>query len=252
LSETEVTMENNSLQAQLAPEKPKLIAPLWHTALIAAIMLGITVAGVLFQKKAQGTPGMLAQHPNVIPTYLSVIAAEMGLIWGVWAGIKDYGVTTLRELTGGRWASAKDVLTDCGLVVIVWLIWIGIQASIVHLWGASQAKSIAVLLPQSPIEIALWVVTSISAGFAEEIAFRGYFQKQFAAITGSAWAAVLLQGVLFGVAHGYQGLRAVVIIVVFGWLYGAVALWRGSLRPGIITHAWSDIYSGYLYHFFAL
>lgn len=245
-------MVTNALQPEATAPKLKLIAPLWHTALIAAIMLGITVAGILFQKKAQATPGMLAQHPNVIPTYLSVIVAEMGLIWGVWGGIKDYGVTTLRELTGGRWASAKDVLTDCGLGVIVWLIWIGIQTGIVHLWGANQAKSIAVLLPQSPIEIALWVLTSISAGFAEEIAFRGYFQKQFAAITGSVWAGVLLQGLLFGVAHGYQGLRAVVMIVLFGWLYGALTLWRGSLRPGIITHAWSDIYSGYLYQFFPL
>lgn len=242
-------METNSLQPEPEVPKLKLIASLWHTALLAAIMLALTVAGALFQKKAQVTPGMLVQHPNVIPTYLSVIAAEMGLIWGVWAGIKDYGVT-LRELTGGRWSSAKDVLTDCGLVVVVWLLWMGIQTGIVRLWGSNEAKSIAVLLPQSRMEIALWMLTSISAGFAEEIAFRGYFQRQFAAITGSVWAGVLLQGVLFGLAHGYQGLRAVVMIVLFGWLYGGLTLWRGSLRPGIITHAWSDIYSGYLYQFF--
>jgi hypothetical protein len=172
----------------------------------------------------------------------------MGLIWGVWAGIKDYGVT-LRELTGGRWSSAKDVLIDFGLGAIFWLGWIGIQVSIVRLWGSNEAKSVAALFPQSPIEIALWMVASISAGFAEEIAFRGYFQKQFAAITGSVWAGVLLQGLLFGVGHGYQGLRNVVMITIFGWLYGAVAQWRGSLRPGIITHAWSDIYAGYLYQF---
>ena len=170
---------------------------------------------------------------------------------GVWAGTKDYGVT-LRELTGGRWSSAKDVLIDCGLGVMVWILWIGIQTGIVRLWGTSHAISVAALFPQSPIEVALWIVASISAGFAEEIAFRGYFQRQFAAITGSVWAGVVLQGLLFGVGHGYQGLRNVVMITLFGWLYGAVALWRGSLRPGIVTHAWSDIYGGYLYQFFPL
>src|SRR5580698_10366189 len=166
-------MATNVLPAQPDAPKLKLIAPLWHTALLAGIMLALTVAGALFQRKAQATPGMLTQHPNVIPTYLSIIAMEMALIWGVWAGIKDYRVT-LRELTGGRWSSAKDVLIDCGLGVVVWILWIGIQTGIVRLWGTSHAVSVAALFPQSPVEVALWIVASISAGFAEEIAFRGY------------------------------------------------------------------------------
>ena len=37
-------MGTNALQPEATTPKLKLIAPLWHTALIAAIMLGITVA----------------------------------------------------------------------------------------------------------------------------------------------------------------------------------------------------------------
>ena len=37
------------------------------------------------------------------------------------------------------------------------------------------------------------------------------------------------------------------IISVLGILYGAFAAWRKSLRPTMIAHAWTDIYSGYLY-----
>lgn len=29
-----------------------------------------------------------------------------------------------------------------------------------------------------------------------------------------------------------------------GALYGSLALWRKSLRPGMMAHAWSDILSG--------
>src|ERR1700683_1970030 len=112
-------MVTNAARPEAAAPKVKLIASLWHTALLAGIMLGIPVAGALFQKKAQINPGMLTQPPNVIPTYLSIIAMEMALIWGVWAGVKDYGVT-LRELTGGRWSSAKHVLTHCGLGGMGW------------------------------------------------------------------------------------------------------------------------------------
>jgi hypothetical protein len=31
---------------------------------------------------------------------------------------------------------------------------------------------------------------------------------------------------------------------VLGALYGSLALWRKSLRPGMMAHAWSDILSG--------
>jgi len=56
-----------------------------------------------------------------------------------------------------------------------------------------------------------------------------------------AW---LLQAVLFGISHGYQGIEASVKIAVIGALYGLLALWRGSLRPGMMAHAGSDILSG--------
>jgi hypothetical protein len=32
--------------------------------------------------------------------------------------------------------------------------------------------------------------------------------------------------------------------VVFGSLFGGLALWRKSLRPDMMAHAWSDILSG--------
>jgi hypothetical protein len=39
-------------------------------------------------------------------------------------------------------------------------------------------------------------------------------------------------------------MEACVKIACFGALYGLVAIWRGSLRPGMMAHAWSDILSG--------
>jgi hypothetical protein len=31
-----------------------------------------------------------------------------------------------------------------------------------------------------------------------------------------------------------------------GLLYGLLAWWRKSLRPGIVAHAWSDIFGGWI------
>jgi len=76
------------------------------------------------------------------------------------------------------------------------------------------------------------------------VVFRGYFQQQFEAWTRSPSIALLLQAALFAVSHGYQGARACAKIAVFGVLFGLVALWRGSLRPGMIAHALTDIVGG--------
>jgi len=227
-----------------------LVAPIWHTVLLVSIFLGVTIAGALFQRHAQSTSGVLQQHPNVVPLYLSVIAVEWFLVYGVWAGIRIRGVR-LVDLIGGRWHDAKNVLIDIVLAIVVWILWVGIQVGVSRM-VPSHAKSVSMLFPQGLIEVVLWIATSLSAGFCEEVAFRGYFQKQFEAMTGSSAVGVILQAILFGISHDYQGLRAIIMIILFGFLYGILALWRKSLRPGMILHAWSDIYAGYLFQFVRL
>jgi membrane protease YdiL (CAAX protease family) len=54
----------------------------------------------------------------------------------------------------------------------------------------------------------------------------------------------VLQAILFGVTHGYQGARACLTITLYGLLMGVLANARGSLRPGMIAHAWTDIAAG--------
>jgi membrane protease YdiL (CAAX protease family) len=55
---------------------------------------------------------------------------------------------------------------------------------------------------------------------------------------------VLLSAAIFGVCHFYQGAKAVVLIAVYGALFGVLAQARKSIRPGMITHALHDTVSG--------
>lgn len=110
----------------------------------------------------------------------------------------------------------------------------------------SAAAAIDTLLPKSLSEIVMWILLCLTAGFCEEVVFRGYLQKQFHAFTGSVTAAILLQGIVFGITHGYQGWDNVIVISVLGCLFGILAAWRGNLRVNIISHAWSDIWGGWL------
>jgi uncharacterized protein len=222
----------------------RLIAPWGHTALLVALFLGLAVGGAFFQRHARSAPGILQRHPQVVPLYLSLMAMEWGLFVWVWRdGLCKTG-TKLRELIGGKWASARDVFIDCGLALGLWAAWTLVELAWNRGFGSGHAASIQTFLPQRGLEILLWIGVSISAGFCEELVFRGYFQKQFEAFTHSRWIALFLQAVLFGIAHGYQGIEACVKIACFGALYGLLAVWRGSLRPGMMAHAWSDILSG--------
>jgi membrane protease YdiL (CAAX protease family) len=101
-------------------------------------------------------------------------------------------------------------------------------------------------LPQSLPEILVWIAASITAGVCEELAFRGFLQRQLHALSGNIVVAVLAQGVVFGLFHSYQGWTNVIVISVLGVLYGALAARRGNLRANIIAHAWSDIWGGWL------
>jgi membrane protease YdiL (CAAX protease family) len=90
----------------------------------------------------------------------------------------------------------------------------------------------------------MWVCLSTTAGFCEEFIFRGYLQRQFLALTGRPEAAVVFQALIFGAAHLYQGWKGAVTITAYGALFGGLAAWRKSLRPGMMQHAAQDTFSG--------
>ena len=240
ISKSKAQGEASLSKSEVENALPKAIAPWWHTCALIAFFLALTLAGILFQHQASSSTGV-PQHPNMAPTYLFLMLAQWALLYYVWkVGLRRTG-TKLSELIGGRWAGITDVVRDVALAVGLWMVWLLIQVAWDRVFGSEQAASISALLPQRPIEITLWVALAISAGVCEEVVFRGYFQKQFQAWTRSIWIGLLLQAVLFGISHGYQGAAAALKITLYGCLFGLFAWWRKSLRPGIIAHALTDI-----------
>ena len=58
--------------------------------------------------------------------------------------------------------------------------------------------------------------------------------------------AVLCQGLLFGLGHGFAGWDSVIECCVIGVLWGTLAAWRRNLRANIIVHAWQDVWNFWL------
>ena len=225
------------------PREGRLLAPKWHTAGLAGILLLAVSFGVWFQQRSGPEFGIAPGPRRIIPIYLAALLFDWALFYYVWAFVSRSGVP-FRQIVGGRWASAKDVARDIGIAIPFWAVW-QVAAILMHrLLGPGGARSVAALLPRSVSEIAVWIAVSATAGFCEEIVFRGYLQQQVRAWTGRASLALAVQAAGFGIGHAYQGIKNVIIITVLGALYGGLALRRRSTRPGMLAHAWSDVYSG--------
>jgi membrane protease YdiL (CAAX protease family) len=189
--------------------------------------------------------GQLASHAYAIPIYLTALVMDWLLLYFCWAGVHHRG-GNLWDLAGGRWTSWRDVLSDLAVVVPFLAIFEGAVYGMYRILGPGNAKTVDSLLPKSLTEVVVWIATCVTAGICEEMAFRGYLQRQFHALTGNVAWAILLQALVFGIAHGYQGWRNVVIISVLGVLFGVLAAWRKNLRANIISHAFGDFWSGWL------
>ena len=242
-------MQANSMLAAKG-DRPAQIASWKHLAGFIAIMAALLVLGLYQQRAGSGTgsnqgSGQLASHTYAIPIYLTALGMDWALLYFCWAGVRGHG-GNLWDLAGGRWKSWRDVLTDLAILLPFWAVWEGAAYGVHLLLGSGSAKSVDSLLPKSMVEVLVWIATCITAGICEEMAFRGYLQRQFHALTGNIAWAVVLQALVFGIAHGYQGWRNVVVISVLGVLYGALAAWRKNLRVNIVSHAGSDIWEGWL------
>lgn len=167
----------------------------------------------------------------------------------VYLGIRKR--SKLRDLIGGRWATFDAFLLDVIVATGFWLasiVVLGIAAKLMHVDEGgkvdSMRRQLGFLAPGTTLELLIWFCLSATAGFCEEVIFRGYLQQQFASITRSTLAGVLLSAIVFGAAHGYEGGPRMVLIAIFGLMFGLLAWWRRSLRPGMIAHAWHDALSG--------
>lgn len=225
------------------PETPRYapVAAWWHTIVLIAVILSLAYL--------QGQPGFAVRAsrlPSKIPIYLETLVYELLLFVYVWLlGLRPKGVT-IREIVGGKWSRFEDFLIDVATAFIFWVAVVAVLVILEFALKFSGAKAAAVLLPLSVPEMLVFAALSITAGFCEEFVFRGYFQRQFLALTQSIPLSVALQAVVFGGAHFYQGPRGVVVITVYGAMFGALAAIRKTLRPGMLQHATQDTISGIL------
>ena len=240
-------VSENPTEAPFAPAPPawpnrrQPIAPWWHTALMAVVIVGVSILSTLQSK----TAGLSGSHH--IQRYAVTIAWEWILAvlawWGLWMRR-----TPLREVLGLRRTGIKEWARDFGIALLFWIMAMLLLAAIatvlrlLHL--IQPQKAVIALAPQSILQVVVWIALCVTAGIVEEFVFRGYLLQQFSSLRGNVWIGVAASSLLFGAAHGYEGIGGVIAITAYGAMFCVLAIRRQSLRAGMMAHAWHDSITG--------
>ena len=238
-----------------AAQPTRLIAPLWHTAIILALLFGMSAISALTHHFAGPLPHQPGtQHRTHFVMYGATLCWEWVLFALVYWGLLLRRMP-LRQLLGVRRQGAVEVWTDIAIAAGFWfasllaLGAIGFLLRFAHLHPEDIRGIVSQMAPASAGELTLWIALSISAGICEELIFRGYLQQQFTALTRHIWLGIAISAVFFGLAHGYEGTSGMLLITVYGAFFGILAHLRGSLRAGMFAHAWQDSVSGIVLYF---
>ena len=240
------------------------IAPVWHTLVLMAGILLLSVAS------AMELSGKGAGDTDRMRTYgMTAITEVLMLVW-VYFGLRLRKIP-FRSLLGEVAGGFKGLAIDIGSAAVFWIGSLFVLATLGVMWTLADlaihhrslfvngkpapaapseqnaVHALTALVPGNTHEVIAWVFLCIFAGITEEIVFRGYFQRQFIAWSrGMVAGGVVFSAAMFGIAHGYQGARNMILLSIFGVLFSLLALFRKSLRAGIFAHAWHDTVAGLL------
>ena len=215
------------------------IAPWWHTVLVLLpIAIGSGASWYQHGLPNANVPGISSR----LSSYITVLAQEWFVVLLIWLALKRRGLS-IGSLVSGRWQTLGAFFRDLGLAVGFIVVAVPLIGVLVHLIGGDANSNVDNITPKTGFELVVWLGMSATGGFCEELTFRGYLTRQFSAWTGSRVFAIVLQGVAFGLAHGYYQ-KVMVVIMVQGWLLGLFAYWRKSLRPGMLAHGLQDAIGG--------
>jgi uncharacterized protein len=218
------------------------IAPAWHTAVVLGGLLGLSLVGAHLDLRAIGLV------VNRVTAYLLVVVIEWATVAFIWWAVSRRGIR-LADLIGGSWARGIHVLRDLGVGLAFLVVCGGAVEVLGHVFNIEPPQSMREMLPQTWLEMVVWVPLALTGGICEEVIFRGYLQRQLSTLTHSVVGGVVLQAIAFGLCHGYQGWKLMALIALYGACFGVLAQWRRSLRPGMIAHALQDCAGGLLARF---
>lgn len=176
----------------------------------------------------------------------AVIAALAVAAWRLRAGGQGWADIGLRR-PASLWKSAAWVVALYLLVGLGQVLLVAPLAQALG-WAPLDIGKLGPIQGNLPWLLVMLAVAWTTAGFGEEVLFRGFVQQRLEALLagrrGAVAVAVLLQALAFGVLHAYLGARGVATATWVGLVFGtACAVGGRNLWPMIVAHGLIDTLS---------
>jgi membrane protease YdiL (CAAX protease family) len=160
----------------------------------------------------------------------------------MWIRLGILAVLSLRSLPNARFGFVPS-RSEWRIGILFYLLFLPVGGAIAYWLNFARFHpptlewwKLALLAPATFLGF-LWVVALF-----EEFFFRGFLQRILAGALGSEIAGLALASVLFGLAHltarhSFPNWRFAIVAGVSGIFYGLAFLKAGSVRAGMVTHA---------------
>lgn len=102
------------------------------------------------------------------------------------------------------------------------------------------------MVPHDRREWTLWTVVVLTAGVAEEAAYRGVGMAILSYSLGNSWMAAVISAIAFALAHSVQGWKSGVIVFLIALVMQGLVAVTGTLVLAMIVHALYDMVAGWL------
>jgi membrane protease YdiL (CAAX protease family) len=145
---------------------------------------------------------------------------------------------------GSRWprASAYTLVGALGFLLSVGML-AGLRRRVDRGAGVVAPAEVTALLPRSATERRSFAWLALTAGFCEELLYRGYLLAVAVAVAPALgpWRLVLVSALAFAVAHTYQGVAGMATAGVLGAGFAVLFLGSGSLLLPVLYHVLIDL-----------
>jgi membrane protease YdiL (CAAX protease family) len=239
-------MQTESLPQPNAPQpvRPRTVEETFRVRDSFIIISVLLAAGGLMPLLVRG--GVIPEELH-LQVGLAAVAQVLVIILVLWLA-RRRGISVRNLVLGNQSRWAVEVLWGLGLALLLFA-----MLTVCWLLRVPVGDPLDRIIGQAPLSVRLefFILAAILAPLGEELLFRGVLQASLVPRAG-LMLACLLQAALFGLMH-LRGWAVMLAVFIGGLAYGALALWRGSLLPGIVTHAsFNGLAAGWLLALFWL
>lgn len=245
-----LNVPKNYLRSMKARPKYKWYKPLLAVILAAVLYLIFTgiiyIVAIIFNIPMPGlveeplVPGQYMDTDMTDPVQIAFTALSIGVMIpaaGIAAKITGLGgLKSLSSVSNGlRWRLIAKIALPIFALTAVFIL--GENLVSLALDGRLSELSNATFAPAALIAILIFFPLQCAG---EEYVFRGLLAQTFGAWIPVAVIALILQGIAFGLSHGYD-MATNASIVLNGILWGWLTAKTGGLEASICLHASNNV-----------